>query len=90
MTTAYRATVCIADGHEILIQDAGILAIRQRGQIEVWSADGETHFGNLPEDANEALIRAAAKFWGIGFFAGVSFGRDDTQANMRKAMGINT
>ena len=84
----YRATVCIADEHEILIQDANIFAIRQRGQIEVWSADGEDHIGNLPEDATEAQIRAAALFWHKGFIVGVDYGRRQAKADMRKAIGI--
>lgn len=87
-----RATVYINEDAVILIHDhkADILAIRQNGQIEVWSANGETHMGNLPDYAAETAIRWAVEYWQRGFFEGVRFGRDEAQAKLRTALGLST
>lgn len=88
MTT--RATVCIDEDAVTLIEDGDILAVRQHGRVEVWSADGETHLGNLPLSATELEIRKAAEFWLNGFATGTSFGRDEAQAKLRAALGLGS
>lgn len=85
-----RAIIHIDDDAVTLIADDDILAVRQYGWVEVWSADGETHMGNLPEYVGETEIRFAAAFWLNGFAAGVSFGRDEAQAKLREALGIGS
>lgn len=88
MTT--RVTVCMAEDAVIVLHDteADILAVRQRGFVEVWRADGETHMGNLPIDASERDIRLTTAFWYIGLINGVRFGRDEAQAKLRAALGL--
>lgn len=85
-----RATVLIEEDAAVVLSDGLLLAVRQHGVVEVWSESGETHMGNLPVNASEADIRRAAGFWSSGFMAGVSFGRDEAQAKLRRALGINT
>ena len=88
MSTAYKSTVLIDEDAETLIADDNILVVSQRGHIEVWSADGETHMGNLPLHTGERVIRKSAEFWLNRFNAGVCFGRDEAQAKLRAALGL--
>lgn len=88
MTT--RATVHIAEDAITVIEDGDIFAVRQRGKVEIWTDDGETHLGNLPLYATELEIRKAAEFWRNGFAEGARFGRDEAQAKLRDALGIGS
>lgn len=88
MTT--RATVYIDEDAVTLIEDGDLLAIRQRGTVEVWTADGETYLGNMPVYATELEIRKAAEFWRNGFATGIAFGRDEAQAKLRAALGLKS
>ena len=86
MTT--RTVICFDEDAETLIADDDILVVSQRGHIEVWSANGETHMGNLPLHTGERVIRKSAEFWLNGFTVGVCFGRDEAQAKLRAALGL--
>lgn len=90
MTT--RATVYMTEDAAIVIDDekADILAIRQNGQIEVWSYNGETHMGNMPDYADGYTIRLVVVYWQRGFFDGARFGRDEAQDKLRAALGLET
>lgn len=89
-TATHKSTVYIDEDAVTLIADDDLLAIRQHGRVEVWSADGETHLGNLPLYATETEIRKAAEFWLNGFAVGIQAGRDEAQAKIRDAMGLGS
>lgn len=73
---------------EIIIAECDLLAIRQRGRVEVWKGDGETYMGSLPVDTIESQIRSAAEFFRSGFIEGVYFGRDEAQDKLRAVLGL--
>lgn len=83
-----KATVLIDEDAVTIIADRNLLALRQRGRVEVWNALGETHMGNLPVYVTDNAIREAAEFWLNGYTAGIQAGRDEAQAKLRDALGL--
>lgn len=90
MTITRKATVYIDEDAVTLITGPDIMAISQRGRVEVWSEDGETYMGNLPLHAAESEIRKAAEFWLNGYTEGIQAGRAEAQAKLRAALGLGS
>lgn len=89
-TATHKATVYIDEEAVTLIVDDDLLAIRQRGRVEVWNAAGEIHLGDLPMYATETEIRKAAEFWINGYTEGIKAGRAEAQEKLRAALGLGS
>lgn len=77
--------------HQIVYKDSDVLAVRQNGRVEVWSADGETNYGNIagPNAADRHVVMAVWRSWSRGFDEGMKAGADGARSEMRAALGLS-
>jgi hypothetical protein len=79
----------LEENHVVVLEENEILAVRQSGKVEVWSTDGETHYGTLDEYATPNEVRSAMRFYRTGIEHGEEIGRNEIQNAIRSTLGMN-
>lgn len=83
-----RIGLILEDKHVIVLQNDRFIAVRQNGRVELWDVEGDTHFGNLPEDATEGAMEGAYMCWRRGYEYGLRVGRETALQAVRSAIGL--
>jgi hypothetical protein len=77
-----------AEEFEFVMEDNSYIAVRQAGQVEVWTVDGEVWIGNLPEKSTQEDVEAALKIYSLGLDRGCEAGAEGMRARIRNLLGV--
>lgn len=78
----------LADKHHVVMQDDSYIAVRQAGQVEIWTVDGETWIGNLPEKATPDDVDGALRIYSRALDRGYEAGEKGLAARLRRMLGV--
>lgn len=78
----------ISEKNEILLHDDSYIAVRQDGHVELWTGDGGTWVGNLPEKATEDDVDAVLRIYARGMDRGKDVGRVGLAEDIRRMLGL--
>ena len=77
-----------AEDFEFVMEDDSYIAVRQAGQVEVWTVDGTLWIGNLPEKAGAADVDAVLRVYSRALDRGFEAGRVGLAEQIRHMLGV--
>ena len=74
---------------EFVLEDDSYIAVRQAGQVEIWTVDGQVWIGNLQENATADDVDRVLRIYSRGLDRGYEAGEQGLAGKIRNMLNVN-